>query len=126
MCIYTEKEKPFVAKQDITCYKILRVGSNRIRDLYTPFIHHPVTVGEAVNALYPDEPLYFDDDVYAFCVTWQGVHAYQDEATAFKKAVAGMIPCVARCTIPAGTEYWKGRNSDIAAKELRIEKILVV
>ena len=124
----TLNREPFVAGQDITCYKVLEKIAGGYR---TPYRNIPITIPGRIYADSREIPsgcdYYFG--IKRWVVEAEGVHAYAQREKAKRGATEVKHwfhhdSLVVQCRIPEGTEYWRGMHGDIAARKMLIEKIV--
>ena len=133
MCLISNEEKPKIAEHDIKAYKCFRsvretYSSKHYRDLYTLFLHRPVTHDEAtgkvplvgkvekdvmvpVSSKDPKAPKQFKDK---WTVDAGYIHAFTSREAAVEVMRKNFIgrewyfPVVVEVTIPEGTPYFEG------------------
>ena len=112
MCLITLQDKPFVAENDIVCYK--RLVLNKSDMFVTPVIGRKIP--DAVisgRRLYKARGLFRRAHEYDFMpwLTEVGkgwIHTYTAAPTFFDEEKGVWFECV----IPKGTEYWKSKNGE--------------
>ena len=125
MCLHKKHILPKISWKPITVYKMFfeEIDGD---SLYTPYQDYKVS-GIIIRAKYLSIfELTLEDSING-C----GVHAYKDLVTAkwiaevwSPRVIDNKLCAVAiyECTIPPFTFYWEGKDEDIAARKLKIEK----
>lgn len=118
MCLITKQTEPFIATEDMTVYKVVRLDRTPINyggityrdgDIITadiersnrPKAHDPI-VSEHYNidlGAYTLIPQLERNNLYAY---GPGIHVYMSK----ERANALYIPVLLECIIPAGTKYY--------------------
>lgn len=131
MCLRTRKQKPLVAENDITVYKVLSIKSvekdtpSEDDFLYTPVTNTKVKIGDFINAKLKTTYLFRVFGVYE--VGAEGVHSFINlrDARAMSISHGSFTYKVFECTIPKGTEYWVGiTTTEIASKKLLVKRVV--
>lgn len=124
MCLFTLQDKPFVAENDIVCYK--RVGINKFNGFVSPVFKRKIPDG-----VISGKRLYWARGIFRRAyrdpvLTWVNVvdrgwiHTYT--ATPFFFHVYDGVWF--ECVIPKGTKYWKSQNGDeYASRSIRFVKL---
>ena len=115
MCMYSTRQQPLIAKQDIVCVKYLKKTMGG--ELRTPFQAVPVPIGKPFTP--SQESVDFDRGSMTYSLSGGVIHA-MTHVVDWNDA----IPY--KAIIPKGTEYWIDvRSRAIAAKKMIIsdEKI---
>lgn len=141
MCLYTDKNKPEIAKTDIKVFKCFRsirerYSSKPYRELRTLYIDEPVTHEEAVGRVPLSGKSRQEPDLHngKYRVGPGYIHAFLTMDAA-KAAVRGYFvgkdwyhPVIVEAVIPKGTPYFKGVGphdiESIAAENMVIGKQL--
>ena len=136
MCLFTETNKPEIADRDIKVYKCFRsvretYSSKKYRDLFTLFLHRPVTHDEACGKVPlvgkvekdvmipestkdPKAPRQYKDK---WTVDVGYIHAFTEREAAVEVMRKNFIgrewyfPVVVEVIIPKGTPYFEGIDS---------------
>lgn len=124
MCLYTFQDKPFVAEDDIVCYK--RVEINKYGSFVSPvfkrWIPDAVMFGKR---LYRARGIFrraHIDPVFPWVtiVDRGWIHTYANEPYFFENET-GIV--WSECVIPKGTKYWKSKDGDeYASSNIRFVK----
>lgn len=119
MCLVTISEKPKIAEEFITCYKVLVSTRGMLRTPYRDFLFEP-------KVTYNDDA---EESIKPFkkysLVEGGFFHAYLDKEYA-KKTLASIVTrkgekaVLYKAIIPEGTKYYTGLYKDICAKSLKI------
>lgn len=149
MCLIVKNDKPKIAKKDITCYKLLMVrvgdfmGNEWTKHYLSPFLNYPWwNIGETAT----DRAEWRIDKFpwlasiglgydFRYKIGQGGFHTFKRRKTALRVGEnAGFLAppsenfVVVKCTIPKGTEYYYGENSDgeksYCSKSLKLEHII--
>ena len=134
MCLRSIHWFPRISFKPIKCYKIL---CERNEYLYTPYLRTYVSINNPIKAsrniftsLFTGETLMiFNTHLRCRLISKEGVHAFTNKNDAFfaSRMMATLNPPlvsyrVYEAVIPSFTFYWKGIESDIAARKLIITK----
>lgn len=125
MCLYTTNKEPFIAKEDIICYKIL--VKTKIPFMYkTPIVRTKLIKIPLFQKTFKAKG---SSKVYGIKIHWSGVwevaegyiHTYLTAEAAISN-VSHVIDegegCrIFKCIIPKGTKYFKSTESDTLASE---------
>jgi hypothetical protein len=123
MCLYTRQDEPFVAEEDIVCYK--RLVLNKSDMFVTPVIGRKIP--DAVisgRRLYRARGIFrcaYRDPVFPWVniVDRGWVHTYTSTPIFFYGDDGVWFECV----IPKGTKYWKSKNgNEYASSSIRFVK----
>lgn len=123
MCLYTLQDKPFVAEEDIVCYK--RLVLNESDRFVTPVIGRKIP--DAVisgRRLYKAMGLFrrvYVSPAFPFLnVVDRGwIHTYTTTLNLFHRDDGVLFECV----IPKGTKYWKSKDgNEYASSSIRFVK----
>jgi hypothetical protein len=109
---------PRTAKNDMIVYK--RLGKNADRKYETPFRGTIVNIGSKGTRMKAEFTFGFLNPN----AVHQGIHAYYNKKTAIRKSEQDYNGVVVECIIPKGAKYFKGRNQDIVATEMKLGKIV--
>lgn len=120
MCLLTTQKKVKIAKEDITCYKV--INPNMTSLYYTEFKWE-------LGKLYETEIEYRSK--WDVSEVSQAFHSYQSLMDDLKFAYfKSLSPCMmVKCTIPKGSEYYLGKQNEMngyASNKLIINEILDV
>lgn len=123
MCLYTIQDKPFVAEEDIVCYKRLVLNKSDI--FVTPVIGRKIP--DAVisgRRLYRARGMFRRVNEspafpYLNVVDRGWIHTYTASPTFFDEEKGVWFECV----IPKGTKYWKSKDGEeYASRYIRFVK----
>lgn len=125
MCLFTLQDKPFVAEEDIVCFKNLAIDKNA--SFVTPVIGRRIP--DAVisgRRLYRARGLFrcrhklSDFPLLNFNVVDKGwIHTYTASPTFFDEENGVWFECV----IPKGTKFWKSKDGEeYASRSIRFVK----
>lgn len=143
MCLITEQSKPKIAKENITCYKVLLAIENDSNILYSSPIRHFYFFENNPNPdryFEPSKPYWLfkdSEDLKPSYVDDKGVvhpnptsyklysgyfHMYKNYASAYYMVVnhPKMQLTVFECVIPKGAKYYIGDSGDIVADKMII------
>ena len=119
MCLVTTSEKPKIAEESITCYKVLVSTRGILRTPYRDFLFEP-------KVTYNDDTKESIKPFNKYSLIEGGFfHAYLDKEYA-KKTLASIVTRkgekagLYKAIIPEGTKYYTGLYKDICAKSLKI------
>ncbi len=131
MCLFTDNPKPYVAKEPIKVWKLLRKFQSHINDSYsyrTPYMDTPVKIGKILQASCPTQELIpcqtFKSTM--FMVMDQGIHAFISKKIAILGEYLINHGIVTEWEIPVGAKYWVGNGSskdEIASTEMKFIKV---
>ena len=117
MCLYTNKEKPEVAEEDITVYKYVKKvreasGKVRLMSPYTEKIEYTEDTLIKDPLFRPTADLTDDGrGEFRYEVSY-GLHSFGSKEDAVDRAKISRYldaeNCVVECVIPKGARYWKG------------------
>lgn len=151
MCLIVKNDKPKIAKRNITCYKLLMVrfgyfmGNVQTEHYLSPYqTYYRWNIGEMATdkenwsiKTFPLRTTIGNDITYK--IEQGGFHTFKSSKTAlsvcentvllkFARETSGYRYVVVKCTIPKGTEYYYGENSDgeksYCSKSLKLEHII--
>lgn len=122
--------KPHIAKEDITCYKIIIFEDEQIKSQTN---YYPYQLGE-LNKLEDDlDPHYFDETYRpahkrpAIMIISRGFHSFRDvreeDKKNYNKEHVFDAERVVECTIPKGAEYFMNQY-EYVSNQIIINKIL--
>lgn len=119
MCLYTKQKVPNIAKEDITCYKVINPGMTSL--YYTEF-------NWVLGKLYETE--------IECCSKWdfnevsKSFHSYKTLQDLMHGYFKSLSPCMmVKCTIPKGSEYYLGKQDEMdgyASNKIIVNEILDV
>ena len=126
MCLYTKKDRPYVAEKPIICYKELRMAIIKGKPyFFTPYMLKEITksrilrtTSKTVNIPPPTERL-CNSNYYV--ITKQAIHAYLDDRPTW------MSDILVQSEIPKGARYWKGdaySKGEIAASRIILKDVI--
>lgn len=118
---YTDSSTPKVAKEDITCYKILDTLNNG--KLLSIWYSHLYTLGVQTPTieLKPVRMELFNGGYYTRIE--EGYHSYKFRDTAQIRRHADPSCDIYRCTIPAGTIYFDNGEALVSSSIVINEKL---
>lgn len=124
MCLYTENREPFLAKEDIICYKILR--RTRFPSIYkTPVMETLVIKFPYIKSVLKAEGIQkvirmpCPEDIFEVSEGFIHTYKYMESALSWIKC-RGYVVFV--CTIPKGTRYYECDNMYASEKIIINEK----
>lgn len=119
MCLYTTQEIPTIAKKDIICYKVICKDMSSLfhNDFKWTFGKMYYSWMEAVNNIED-----CDKEIH------QAFHSYETLEDLKKAYFSATCPCLTvKCTIPKGSEFYKGTHDDLkgyASNQLIINEVI--
>lgn len=126
MCLYKDKKyhpfnKPLIAKEDIVCYKILRI--NYITNMFITLYTYSIVPTECLKNKVPfkaeilNKFRFICRHVLGFSniVTDGFIHTY---SLSIPNRNLVYSECVFKCIIPKGTKYFIGENKDYASEQI--------
>lgn len=132
MCLKAIHTTPHIARNDITCYKIL--ARNMFGKYVTPIARYRIERGHLDGDI-PILPEGVDRIVKCGDYTWIGegfIHVCEDthDADFQMYSIRHHDPIrhlfwkleLYECIIPSGTEYWTNGNGKLAARKIIIKK----
>lgn len=121
MCLVSEEKDPFIAEEDITCYKILIPKDGFYITPYREFamltnieIEDPNT--EDIDYMFGVTIV--ESGYFHCCLNQHGINRIIGNLK--KQAPKGTIVKVLKAIIPKGTRYYIGQYGDICAKKIII------
>ena len=111
MCLETTQKRAKIAKEDIHCYKVMRVVNTHIRSIYQ-YHRYYINKLETIDK--------FGIVKYStFVFIDEGLHAYISLETALCRTIwnTGILY---NCTIPKGSKYYLGNDDDIVSNQMMI------
>lgn len=122
MCLITNMTKPIIAKEDITCYKVMR------KDMSSLYHHHfKWTFGKMYTSCMEAFESLSTKNNYAI---HQAFHSYETLEGLRKAYFTVTNPCLAvKCTIPSGSKVYKGTHGCIegyASNQLIMNEVMGV
>ena len=121
MCLYTTQEIPTIAKKDIICYKVICKDMSSLfqNDFKWEFGKMYYSWMEAVNDIED-----CDKEIH------QAFHSYETLEDLKKAYFSATCPCLTvKCTIPKGSEFYKGTHDDLkgyASDQLIVNEVIDV
>lgn len=121
MCLVTKTNIPSIAKNDITCYKVLISMNNTLCTVYRDF---PVSIGIVMTDTAKEEIKY----IFGIRMIEGGFfHSCTDieSAKTLVNTISSVNPNslkIYEAKIPKDTEYYIGENKDLCSKSLVIIK----
>ena len=121
MCLVTKTNIPSIAKNDITCYKVLISMDNTLRTVYRDF---PVSIGVVMTDTAKEEIKHIFGNVlieggfFHSCVDIESAKTLINTLSRFDPNSLKIY----EAKIPKGTEYYKGECKDLCSKSLVIIK----
>ena len=99
MCLYTTQRRAKIAKEDIHCYKVMRVVNTHIRSVYQNHRYY-------INKLETIDEFGIEKYLDHISIN-EGLHAFTNYFKAYGTALfnAGIIY---KCIIPKGSKYYLG------------------
>ncbi len=124
MCLVSETIEPFIAENDINCYKILLSQNGQYITPYRNFhILFNIEMNDECEEKFTDvfgvrlvESGYFNS-----CLNKQGIIHVINELK--RKLPKGTTVKIFKALIPKGTKYFLGQNNDICSKKLIIYEV---
>ena len=123
MCLYTNNREPLIAKEDITCYKILH--RTMFPNIYrTPIMRTQVIKFPCIKSILRAEgiqkvirvPICSPVDVFEVSEGFIHTYKYMESALCWIKSESALYWIKSRdyvvfaCTIPKGTRYYEDNN----------------
>ena len=132
MCLYTTEYRPKIAKEDITTWKVVRIGGTKDGKpvLNAPYYDHfYYEIGKRYKNHFPLKKEYYDTGgegkkVYSVSVAF---HSFTDFSNAHLECKGINVFTLSRdytvveCTIPKGTKYY----TDLIEQEIASEEIII-
>lgn len=109
MCLVTDHKEPFIAVRDIVGYKVyMDIINNRyispFQKVYMPKLKEITTTSLQESG----SPL----QTSGLFAIHEGFHSFEFLSDAMNLAIILEEPIIAKCIIPEGSKYYKGRFND--------------
>jgi hypothetical protein len=123
MCLYSTNKDPYIAEDDIMCYKILFTDRNELRSPYQYFKFE-----RKIKYDNSDEPEILKTGDKEYKISAGYFHAYSDLDIAIlyhsrmyhNMLYASLLPTIFTALIPKGSKYYIGDNKDICSDSIII------
>jgi hypothetical protein len=123
MRLYSTNKDPYIAEDDIMCYKILFTDNNELRSPYQFFKFE-----RKIRYDNSDEPRISKTEDNKYEISFGYFHAYSNVNTAISRCLAidndmscnALLPKVFIAIIPKGSKYYKGEDEDICSDSIII------
>lgn len=112
MClkIYKDTSKPFIANEDIICYKFLTCRSKEY--YHTPYMGMPVSIGSTYTTVLDTNYFKYEQEILECCNQCigeleHGFHSFANIVDV-NKYLANKHNVLVKCVIPKGSMYFVG------------------
>ena len=108
MCLFTKESKPSQATENIKCYKVYLFDYN---ECCSPYAEMTIpNFGQYTNTQLGKAFISVGEE-YPYTV-YEGFHSFEFLSDAMNLAIILEEPIIAKCIIPEGSKYYKGRFND--------------